>query len=100
MDNISQRVFDLMMIGVMNGDGLMSYAIDDCLKIKETIKKEFGLDISASEAYRFWSWRSEKWDATFLTIHSDEEIIRWFKEWQSELEVEQWKEMIESDKVV
>lgn len=84
----------------MNGDGLMNYAIDDCLKIKETIKKEFDLDISASEAYRFWNWRSKDWDATFLTVHSNEEIIHWFKKWQLELEVEQWKEMIESDKVV
>ena len=89
MDNISQRAFDLMMIGVMNGDGLMSYAIDDCLKIKQVIKKEFDLDISASEAYRFWNWRSNEWDSSFLTIHSNEEVVDWFLKWQSELNVEQ-----------
>jgi hypothetical protein len=51
---------------------------EDCSRIKKIIKVKLGLDVSISEAYKFWSWRSEQYEASWLSIHSDEEIVEWF----------------------
>lgn len=51
---------------------------DDAKRIKETIKNRLNIDISLGDASKFWEWRSEQYDAGWLVISSNEEIIAWF----------------------
>lgn len=51
---------------------------EDCPRIRKVVKTRLSLDVSISEAYKFWRWRSEQYDASWLTIRSDDEVIEWF----------------------
>lgn len=66
-----------------NGNFNLDNDYEDCLKIKEIVKQELDIEISAAEAGIFWKWRSNEWDASFLGLRNDpnvmrEEIKDWF----------------------
>jgi hypothetical protein len=55
------------------------YDNGDIHKIRELIQREYGVTISESEAIDFWRWRSSEWDASFLRVTSDSEVLSWFR---------------------
>lgn len=66
---------------------------EDCDIIVLAIKHQFNIDISTAEAAAFWMWRSDQYDAGWLTIAEDKhtankEITQWFEKYFNEF----WKE--------
>jgi hypothetical protein len=79
MIKITQKLVDFRFA---NGE-IYDYMLDEISLIRKTIKESFSVDISTSEAIKFWEWRSELWDASWLRAHdkSKKEIIDFFKEY-------------------
>lgn len=66
-------------------DDIGPYAWGDCERIRSVISAEFSVNISMSEARRFWEWRSGRYDATWLAfVYGDEEIREWFQKFVDE----------------
>jgi hypothetical protein len=77
---MDQRVIDNM-FHIRYGNGsFFDDEIKDCSFIKKVIKNKYGIDLSISECYEFWRWRSDKYDASWLNIGqtSVKEIEEWF----------------------
>jgi hypothetical protein len=52
--------------------------------------------LSLNECQRFWKWRSNLWDASFLTVQDNDssrkEILDFFQEWLDEMDIWDWSE--------
>lgn len=72
----------------LDGFGFLSYSLDECKFIQKTLKEEFDIFLSISEAQRFWKWRSEQWDATFLTIKDKQEILEFFVKYIKDADID------------
>lgn len=46
--------------------------------IRHAVKNKFGVSLSNAEAHVFWCWRSDQYDACFLTCEKDDQIVEWF----------------------
>lgn len=79
-----QKVFDTLMC-LPEGVGLDCF-YDDLLKIIDIINFKFKIKISPRDSLRFWTWRSEKYDASFLFVNNPDEVCTWFIEWLDHLE--------------
>jgi hypothetical protein len=51
--------------------------VEDCEKIRQVLKHH-GLRTSHRQCCSFWSWRSSEYDAGWLNLEDDENIIYWF----------------------
>lgn len=51
---------------------------DDIDLIQKTLFDKFQIVISFAEVIDFWRWRSEQYDASWLAVMSEEEILEWF----------------------
>lgn len=51
---------------------------EDLPRLQKVLHDRLHVDVSAAEAYQFWSWRSDQYDASWLAIGSDDEIVEWF----------------------
>ena len=78
----------------LDGFGMLTYALDDCLLIQRFIRDEHGVHLSLSECQRFWKWRSGIWDASFLTVQDNEasrlEVLDFFLQWLDEMDIWEW----------
>lgn len=94
-DKINQKLVDNI-FSLVDGNGTIYWYYEDCKFIQEKLKKEFGIDLSINECRKYWEWRSNEWDASFLNVNrrSEKEIIEWFYLWVNELDV--W-DLVESD---
>lgn len=84
--NINQKYVDLHLLRC-SGHGNVDYAYQDCLLIQKAIVDGFGINLSIAECYNFWTWRSDKYEATFLSVSGREDashIQEWFVEWLEE----------------
>lgn len=83
----------------LDGYGYLSYSLDECKFIQKTLKEEFDIFLSISETQRFWSWRSQQWDSSFLSIKNKEEILEFFLEYvkDADLDPERIKEINEEN---
>lgn len=83
----------------LDGYGYLSYSLDECKFIQKTLKEEFDIFLSISETRRFWSWRSQQWDSSFLSIKNKEEILEFFLEYvkDADLDPERIKEINEEN---
>lgn len=79
-DFLNQNYVDNM-FSCVDGFGLLSYALDECAFIQRTLKEEYDIFLSINECQKFWKWRSEQWDSTFLTIQDEKEVIHFFLEY-------------------
>ena len=68
------------MIILLQKTGLF-YDKKDLLRIQNVLESNFKIKISLSECLDFWYWRSELYDASFLSVISDDEVIKFFKEY-------------------
>lgn len=64
-----------------NGTSGLYHDPGDVKFIQEVLQKNLGVFVSESEVIDFWHWRSNEWDASFLSInyHDDVEILEWFQ---------------------
>lgn len=87
-NKINQRLVDNI-FSLIDGEGTIEWYYEDCKFIQETLKEEFGIHLSINECRKYWKWRSNEWDASFLCVNgrSKEEIIEWFYRWANELDV-------------
>ena len=80
----------------LDGSGRLTYALDDCRIIQRFITEEHGVHLSLSECQRFWKWRSNLWDASFLTVQNSEasrkEVLDFFFQWLDEADLWEWAE--------
>jgi hypothetical protein len=85
----------------LDGFGRLTYALDDCRLIQRFLKEAHGVHLSLSECQRFWRWRSELWDASFLAVHDSEasrkEVLDFFGQWLHEMDLWEWPEVEEGD---
>lgn len=82
MSNLTkQDLSDMVFINKMGWMGY-DYNPDDVKLIRKVLSQE-GIEISAAEAIEFWRWRSDKYDASWLTVRPQEDIVRWFDEFLS-----------------
>lgn len=85
--NINQKYIDLHLL-CCSGYGNVDYAYDDCKIIQKAIHDGFGVTLSIAECYTFWHWRSEQYDASFLSVGDTEghvsDIQEWFVDWLKE----------------
>lgn len=85
--NINQKYIDLHLL-CCSGYGNVDYAYDDCKIIQKAIQDGFGVTLSIAECYNFWHWRSEQYDASFLSVGDTEghvsDIQEWFVGWLKE----------------
>ncbi len=60
-------------------------------RMRNAIQVAFNVTLSLCEVHAFWSWRSEEWDAGFLTMPVDmlKEAECWFPEYLIWLEDEE-----------
>lgn len=54
-------------------------------RIRSVLKCQLNIDISFVEAHNFWTWSSEQYDASFLSVHDDGEIIELFNNFIEEI---------------
>ena len=47
---------------------------DDIPRIRKVLRVRMFVELSASEAFTFWSWRSAQYDASWLTIKDDDDM--------------------------
>lgn len=88
---ITQALVDNI-FSCLDGYGLITYARDECELIQKTLKQRWGVHLSISECQRFWSWRSEQWDSSFLGTKDPEEITEWFQKWLDEQDLWEYNE--------
>ena len=83
----------------LDGYGYLSYSLDECKFIQKTLKEEFDIFLSISETQRFWSWRSQQWDSSFLSIKNKQEILEFFLKYvkDADLDPERIKEINEEN---
>lgn len=85
--NINQKYIDLHLL-CCSGHGNVDYAYHDCKTIQEAIKDGFGVTLSIAECYNFWHWRSEQYEASFLSVGASakdgDDICEWFVDWLKE----------------
>jgi len=58
--------------------------IADISRIRNVLRARMFAELSAAEAFMFWRWRSEQYaslhyDASWLMIGDDDEVVEWFK---------------------
>ena len=53
----------------------------DCLHICKVILKNFNVTISLYQAEKFWKWRSNELDASFIGLENDDKICAWFRKY-------------------
>jgi hypothetical protein len=85
---ITQKLVDNI-FSCLSGDGFISYQEDDCRVIQKTLQDRFGVFLSMNECQQFWKWRSDLWDASFLSLGnfdegSAEEVVDYFGQWLEE----------------
>jgi hypothetical protein len=51
---------------------------EDIPRLRKVIHDKLHVNVSAAEAFVFWRWRSDQYDASWLIIGSDDEIVEWF----------------------
>lgn len=85
---INQRLVNNI-FSLIDGNGTIDWYYEDCKFIQGTLKEEFDIHLSINECRKYWQWRSNEWDASFLNVQgrSKEEIIEWFYRWANELDV-------------
>ena len=80
----------------LDGFGRLTYALDECLLIQRVLQEAHGVQLSISECQRFWKWRSNLWDASFLTLPDNEashqEVLDFFSQWLDEMDIWEWGE--------
>jgi malonyl CoA-acyl carrier protein transacylase len=85
--NINQKYIDLHLL-CCSGYGNVDYAYEDCKIIQQAIKDGFGVTLSIAECYNFWHWRSEQYEASFLSVEDSQgyvsDIQEWFVDWLKE----------------
>jgi len=90
---ITQHLIDNA-FSCLDGYGRLTYALDDCKIIQRVLKEEHNVFLSISECQRFWKWRSNLWDASFLTVQDNDssrkEILDFFQEWLDEMDIWEW----------
>ena len=57
---------------------------EDCAKIQLVLKIQRHINISASEAAKFWEYRSNLWDASWLVLDNDETIMKYWDQFINE----------------
>jgi hypothetical protein len=71
---------DNMFNYIFNGGPIEDY--DDCKRIVDVIKKKRGRHISVPAAHKFWTHRSNLWDAGWLMLdrggQGDDEILEYW----------------------
>lgn len=85
--NINQKYIDLHLL-CCSGYGNVDYAYEDCKTIQRAIQQGFGVTLSIAECYNFWHWRSEQYEASFLSVGDSQghvsDIQEWFVDWLKE----------------
>ena len=85
--NINQKYIDLHLL-CCSGYGNVDYAYEDCKIIQRAIQEGFGVTLSIAECYNFWHWRSEQYEASFLSVGASQghvsDIQEWFVDWLKE----------------
>ena len=85
--NINQKYIDLHLL-CCSGYGNVDYAYEDCKIIQRVIQEGFGVTLSIAECYNFWHWRSEQYEASFLSVGASQghvsDIQEWFVDWLKE----------------
>ena len=83
----------------LDGYGRITYALDDCRIIQKTLKNQYGVFLSISECQRFWKWRSNLWDSSFLSVQDNDtsrkEILEFFEQWLDEADMWEWADETE-----
>ena len=78
----------------LDGHGRLTYALEGCKFIQGVLRDTHGVYLSLNECRRFWEWRSEQWDASFLVVArhegAREEILEYFNEWLNSLDIWEW----------
>ena len=74
---INQDVVDAVMF-VKSGHSGDYSCRETLLQIRDVLKTRFNVDVSNVEAHVFWKWRSELYDASFLTFENPDDVIKWF----------------------
>ena len=92
MIKYNQKVFDTMMC-LSEGVGVDCF-YDDLIKLKGMIEDKFNIEVSPKNALEFWLWRSQLWDAQFLTIFDEEEVSEWFIKWLEFKEYDEVEELM------
>lgn len=79
---VNQNEFDTLLFSCL-GYGPSEEYIDDCKTIQDTLKQEFNIFLSICECANFWHWRSEQYDASWLTLSKNyrKEIKEFFIEY-------------------
>ena len=84
----------------LDGHGRLTYALEGCKIIQSVLRDTYGVQLSLNECRRFWEWRSEQFDASFLTVEKHErgceEILKYFVEWLDSLDMWEWSDEDES----
>ena len=92
---ITQHLIDNA-FSCLDGYGRMTYALDDCKIIQRVLKEKHNVFLSISECQRFWKWRSNLWDASFLTVQDNDssrkEILDFFHQYLDEADIWEWSD--------
>jgi hypothetical protein len=67
-----------------NGDDGIYYDEEDCQIIRTKIRDVYNVELSLSETFTFWRWRSDKYDASWLAVGRSEDIAKWFSDFVEE----------------
>ena len=90
---ITQHLIDNL-FSCLDGYGRLTYALDDCKIIQRVLKEEHNVFLSLNECQRFWKWRSNLWDASFLTVQDNDssrkEILDFFQKYLNEADIWEW----------
>jgi len=84
---INQKYIDNV-FSCLDGYGKVDDVYDDCKMIQKSLHEEYNIYLSISECQRFWKWRSELWDASFLRVSSKDEVIDFFNQYIKENDVD------------
>ena len=92
---ITQHLIDNL-FSCLDGFGRLTYALDDCKIIQRVLKEEHNVFLSLSECQRFWKWRSNLWDASFLNVQENDsirkEILDFFQQYLDEADIWEWSD--------
>jgi hypothetical protein len=76
MEKPTQAIVDGMFFCLAGHAG--EFTDKETIELIQAALKEIDISISMTEAHTFWCWRSEQYDATFLSPDIPKNIRNWF----------------------
>jgi len=76
-----------------SGYEVINYS-DDIERIQKILSERRNIQLSVVEVVLFWNWRSDEFDASWLVVHNEDEVLQWYDKFMENfVQYDDWFEM-------